>query len=245
MRFGPVPVADAEGAILAHALQLQGRRLKKGRLLSDDDIIAIREAGEEQVIVACLEADDVAEDEAAKRIAMALANDSVRAADAATGRVNFYAIETGCFGVSRPTVDRVNRIDPSVTLATLADGEYVREGRMVATIKIIPFCVKDTTLVDVETLLRNETAFSVSPIHVRKTALIATQLPSLKPGVMDKTARLLRQRLEKWGCSLVMEDRVAHETDALCRAICELAGDVDLLIIFGASAITDIDDVIP
>ena len=79
MKFGPVPVADAEGAILAHALQLQGRRLKKGRLLSDDDIIAIREAGEEQVIVACLEADDVAEDEAAKRIALALANDSVLA----------------------------------------------------------------------------------------------------------------------------------------------------------------------
>jgi xanthine/CO dehydrogenase XdhC/CoxF family maturation factor len=31
MKFGPVPVAEAEGAILAHSLRVAGRRLKKGR----------------------------------------------------------------------------------------------------------------------------------------------------------------------------------------------------------------------
>lgn len=245
MKFGSVPVAEAEGAILAHALQLPDKRLKKGRLLSSDDITAIREVGEEQVIVARLEPDDVVEDEAAKRIASALTNKSVRAADAVTGRVNFYAAQTGCFSVSCSVVNNLNRVDPSVTLATLADGEFVQEGRMIATVKIIPFSVKDKTLAEVETLLKAETAFSVSPVQVHKTGLIATQLPSLKPSVMDKTAGLLQRRLEKWDCSLVAEIRVAHETGALRQAICEMAGDVDLLIIFGASAITDIDDVIP
>ena len=34
MRFGPVPAAEAEGAVLAHSLAVGGLRLKKGRVLS-------------------------------------------------------------------------------------------------------------------------------------------------------------------------------------------------------------------
>jgi len=245
MKFGPVPVAEAEGAILAHSLKLPDKRLKKGRVLTGDDLVAIQEGGEEQIIVARLDPGDVAEDEAATRIAAALANEAVRVADAATGRVNFYAAGTGCFSASRTVVDSINRIDPSVTLATLADSEFVEEGRMVATVKIIPFAVKEETLGEVEALLGAHTAFSISPVQVRKVGLIATQLLSLKPSVMDKTARLLQQRLEKWGCALVTESRVPHETEALRHSIHEMSDKVDLLIVFGASAITDINDVIP
>ena len=75
MKFGPVPVFEAKGAILAHALQLPDQRLKKGRVLSVDDLAAIHATGEEQIIVARLEPGDVAEDEAAKRIKRVLWND--------------------------------------------------------------------------------------------------------------------------------------------------------------------------
>ena len=33
MRFGPVPLAEAEGAILAHSLTAGAVRLRKGRML--------------------------------------------------------------------------------------------------------------------------------------------------------------------------------------------------------------------
>src|SRR5438128_1850540 len=45
MRFGPVPVAEAEGAILAHSLRLGGAALKKGRALSAEDVALIAAAG--------------------------------------------------------------------------------------------------------------------------------------------------------------------------------------------------------
>ena len=52
MKFGPVPVDDAAGSILAHSLGVGGKRLKKGRILTNDDVNAIKEAGLAQVTVA-------------------------------------------------------------------------------------------------------------------------------------------------------------------------------------------------
>ena len=41
MNFGPVPVADAVGAILAHSVRLDGRRLRKGVVLTARDVSAL------------------------------------------------------------------------------------------------------------------------------------------------------------------------------------------------------------
>ena len=38
MKFGPVPVNEATGAILAHSRRLSERSIKKGHLLTDQDI---------------------------------------------------------------------------------------------------------------------------------------------------------------------------------------------------------------
>ena len=78
--------------------------------------------------------------------------------------------------------------------------------------------------------------------------LIATALPSLKPSVMDKTARVLARRLLLSESLLRREIRTAHSAEAVASAMKEslAKGDAQpLLVIFGASALTDFDDVIP
>ena len=62
MFFGDVPVAEAEGAILAHSVSLPGATFRKGRRLSGADIEALKAAGHDAVTVARLDAGDVAED---------------------------------------------------------------------------------------------------------------------------------------------------------------------------------------
>ncbi len=42
MIFAKVPVEEAEGAILAHYLNISSERLKKGLLLTADHIISLR-----------------------------------------------------------------------------------------------------------------------------------------------------------------------------------------------------------
>ncbi len=250
MKFGPVPLDGAKGAILAHALQLPDGRLKKGHVLGADDLATIAGTGVDTLIVARLEADDVAENDAAEQIAHALckaAGDAagMRTEPAFTGRVNFYATCDGTLSVSRETLNRVNRIDPAITVATLADTEFVRDGRMIATVKIIPFAVDKASLQAVREVLADSQGFSVHAALPCKVGLIATMLPSLKASVMDKTSRLLNDRLKVLGSSLVREERIAHDEQALASALTAMKDEVDVLVVFGASAITDILDVIP
>ena len=51
MKFGPVAVAEAEGAILAHSVRHAGGVLKKGTVLGAADIAALGEAGVAEVVV--------------------------------------------------------------------------------------------------------------------------------------------------------------------------------------------------
>ena len=73
MRFGETPVAQALGHVLAHGIRLPGGAMKKGRVLDAADLERLSAAGHETVVTASLEADDVAEDEAAEMLARALA----------------------------------------------------------------------------------------------------------------------------------------------------------------------------
>ena len=66
MRFGPVPLDQAEGKILGHNISGQdGRRaFKKGKPLSAVDVTALSQIGRKVVYVAEVESDDVGENDA-------------------------------------------------------------------------------------------------------------------------------------------------------------------------------------
>ncbi len=72
MKFGRVTLAQAQGAILAHAIALPGGKLSKGRVLDADDLAQLAQAGLAEVIVARPGPGDVLEDAAARRLAAAL-----------------------------------------------------------------------------------------------------------------------------------------------------------------------------
>ena len=116
---------------------------------------------------------------------------------------------------------------------------------MVATVKIIPYAVPrpalDAALQEAATPL-----IRIAPFARRRVAAISTTLPGLKPSVVAKTLDVLAQRLAPARASIVFEERVPHEAGALAEALRRaLAATPDIVIVFGASAISDRRDVIP
>lgn len=245
MKFGPVPVAQAAGAYLAHATEAGDVRLRKGRLLLANDVAALARAGVETVIAAMLEAGDIGEDEAAERIARALSVHGVDLKPAATGRVNIHARHDGVFVVSRPMITALNALDPGVTIATLAKFARVERGQMVATVKIIPFAVSDAIVRAAETKAGEGEAFAVHAFRPARVGLVQTRLATVKASVLDKTTRVTVERLARSHSTLVREIRCAHDEARVAAAIAELVDECDLVIAFGASAMTDPQDVIP
>jgi len=244
VKFGRLAVANGEGAILAHAIRQSGLALRKGEVLDAAQIDALRAAGIQTVIAATLEPGDIHEDEAARRLAARLAGDNVRLERAFTGRCNLLAEASGLVLVAADVIGAVNAIDEAITVATLTPYHPVAAGEMVATVKIIPFSVPGDALA--RALAGSVAgAVRVAPFRPMRIGVVSTLLPGLKPSVVAKTLLVLEARLAMAGATIATEIRARHETGALVEAIQVAARDADLVIVFGASAITDRRDVIP
>ena len=247
MKFGAVPVSKAQGATAVHSIRQGEVVLKKGTLIGPAEVAALTAAGIKEIVVARLEPGDVSEDEAAAGIAAAVKGAGARTDRAFTGRCNLFAESAGVLVIDRPAVDRLNRIDEAVTLATLPAFKPVVEGEMVATVKIIPFAVagaaRDQAIAEARAA---QPVIRVAPYTVRKIGIVSTLLPGLSPKVIDKTLKITAARIAPTGATIIAEKRVPHEQAALARAIDELlTAGAELVIVFGASAIADRRDVIP
>jgi molybdenum cofactor cytidylyltransferase len=247
MKFGAVPVKEALGATAVHSIRQGDLVLKKGTLIGPKEVEALGRAGVKEIVVARVEAGDVSEDQAAADIAAAIAGAGVRADRAFTGRCNLFADSAGVLVVEKDAVDRLNRIDEAVTLATLTAFKPVVEGEMIATVKIIPFAVdaraRDAAVAEAQ---KAKPVIRIAPYKVRKVGVVSTLLPGLSPKVVDKTLKITAQRLAPAGAAIIAEKRVPHAQAALSRAIGELLdAGAELVIVFGASAIADRRDVIP
>lgn len=246
MRFGPVPPAEAEGAVLAHSLMLGGRKLPKGRVLGADEVAALRAAGVTAVTVARLDPGDVGEDAAAERLARALVPDPAGArltlSPPHAGRVNFHATGRGIVEIDTAAVDALNRADPALTFATLAPFARVAEGTMVGTVKVIAYAVAGATL---------EEACRVAPgaIRVRPVALGSAGLILTTTGAPNdaKLARKGEQavaaRLAALGMTLAEVVEVPHDAAAIAAALGPLKGDMALILT--SAATSDLHDTAP
>ena len=241
MIFRQWPVDEAVGRVNAHTQKLEGRVIKKGAVLSVEDVHALKAAGIGSLFAVHLEETDVGENDAATQIAEAAAGLAVRLDPAATGRVNLFAEKAGILRCDASAIDAANAVHPDLTLATLPDHASVVEGEMVATVKVISFAAPREAVDAAKDAARR--SISVAAFRPHRVAMISTTLPSLKPSVIDKTERILRQRLEKAGATLMSHLQVPHDAGALAQGLRET--DADLTIVFGASAIIDRHDIVP
>ena len=243
MKFGPVPLTEAIGTILAHSIKAGTRKLRKGIVLTDEHVAVLHDAGQTEVTVARLEPGDCHEDEAARRLAAALAPDPVdaklRVTEAFTGRVNLLADGPGVAVLDLDALRRFNLVNPMITVATVPQYQQMGAGGMVATIKVISYAVPGADVLHAARLAQGAVRLAV-PIR-RSAGLIVTDIPG-GPG-NDKGIAAIRQRVEALGMELSDIRIVPHTLDAITSALPEVDGEV--VMILTGSATSDENDVAP
>ncbi len=244
MKFGKVAIDEAEGGILVHSLRHDGLVLKKGDSITREHIQALRQADISHVVIARLEEGDIGEDEAAAQAASALSGENIRVDEAFTGRANLFATCNGVLVAEPSLVDAINAVDEQITLATLPPWRNVVEGEMVATVKIIPFALPRALVARAIDAAAGQ-YIRIAPYKAMRVAVLSTKLPGLKTSTIDKTLRVMAERLAPAGAKITLDRRIGHDPDELAKAIAEAKNDADMIVVFGASAITDRRDVIP
>ena len=247
MKFGIFPTDDAEGVILAHTVITPAQRFKKSHVLTRVDVGHLKEAGITEVMGARLEDGDVGEDTGAHRLASCVSGRNIELTKAFTGRCNLVAASDGLLVVNEAHVNDINNVNEALTLATLPQYSRVTAGQTVATAKIIPFACRETDLRAAENAA--ETArdtICIHPFKSKKITLISTRLSETKESVLRKSADILEERLRRCRNRLTDHVQCGHTVSALTRELqTALNSGTQLVLIFGASAITDRGDIIP
>jgi molybdenum cofactor cytidylyltransferase len=243
MRFGPVPLSEAEGTILAHSVALPEGRLRKGCTLGPDEITQLGAIGLTEVIAARMDPDDLHEDAAALAIAQAIVPDPEAAGldlrPVGTGRVNLHARSAGVLEVLADRVNALNAVDPMITFATVPRWQRLAAGEMAATVKIISYGVAGSAVAAASRA--GTSALRLCPAQLLRVALVETHTdPDAKPLGADA----ITHRLAALGAGLSTHLHSPHREADLSATLASVA-EAELILILTASATSDPHDVAP
>ena len=239
MKFGPLALDHAQGAILAHSLTLDDGVLRKGRVLGVEDVARLKAAGIQTVTAAKLEPDDIAEDSAAATIGGHLTAPGLRLGTVFTGRVNLIADAAGIIRIDASAIAAHNAVDEGLTIATVPDLMRIETDQLVATVKVIPYALPQTVVGNGATAL-GKMPIQLHPFQGGAAHLVMTRTPGFKESLLTKGEAVVRARVEALGYDLKVTT-VAHEE----AAIADVLTPADLTLILGASATSDRADVAP
>jgi molybdopterin biosynthesis enzyme len=248
MQLVNLPIEQAIDAILVHNIvDADGRKaLSKGHRLTADDVDKLRALEITTVYVARLDADDVREDDAALRLAQAIAGDNIELSKAISGRVNFFATKTGLLKINRLALKRINELK-GITLATKPGYTLLTPRKMLATLKTIGLALPEATLRRAEDIVREcgKVIDIVAP-HIQRTAILLTGSDEGKQRTADTFLPPIRARIAELGGQVIADAYVNENAEAIAITLTGLLGaGAQLVIIAGETSVMDADDITP
>ena len=251
IRFGPVPLEQALGKRLGHDLVAPdgSRALRKGRILTSEDVALLRSLGRSVVYVAEPAADDIDEDAAALRLARAVLGEGLALTDATAGRISLKAEAAGILRTDRARVRRLNEIE-GVALATLPEDSAVRAGQTVAALKVIPFTLPEAAVRAGEASAEGGPLLRLDRLRPRSVTLVLSGAAAARERVLRGFEGPLRARVEALGSSIRAVDYVTVEEETGEAALADVLrrhveAGAELIILAGETAIMDRHDLVP
>lgn len=248
MKLVDAELQDALGGVLLHNIpDAQGHKaFHKGHRLDESDLNKLRALNRTRVYVGIFEDGDVSENEAAARVAQAVAGKHLTLSAIGTGRVNFFPATRGILKVNDAALDQINVLD-GITVATIPANAVVHEKKMVATVKTIGLAVPETTLRQVETIASQAgEVLGIVPLGQAQVAVILTGGAEARAGVEKTFAPAIRGRVEDLGGAIASIEYVDHAQAAIAAAIQRAQqANADCIILAGETSIMDASDVTP
>jgi molybdenum cofactor synthesis domain-containing protein len=250
-----VKVEDAIGMILPHDLtqilpgEFKGRLFRKGHQVTEADIPALLSIGKEHIYVMELQPGYLHEDEAALRMAKAIAGNDLKLTEPHEGKVNVKSAIHGLVKIDKAFVDSVNAID-EVVLSTIRSNTVVEAGASLVGTRVIPLIVDEAKVVEVERLAaarRDEgfTLLEVKPFRKLRVGVITTGSEVYKGRIKDKFGPVVKEKVTQLGSEVVDQRFALDDSEAIVGEIHALqALGVDLILVTGGMSV-DPDDRTP
>jgi molybdenum cofactor cytidylyltransferase len=252
MKFGPIPVQQAAGKVLAHNVPHANRRgaFRKGRPLTWLDVEALLKEGYDTVYTAELEPGDLDEDQAACRVAEAVTGEGLALLGASEGRVNLIARMDGVLRVDAERLERVNLVE-GVAIASQNSWKRVARGQIAAVVKIVPYGLPFERVEQAVQRAEGPNALiEMRELTPRRIGLLAFGQANRQENLLRSFRVPLEHRAERIGSHLEMLHYVPMSGQAdearLAEALTRLAGlGMEMIILAGETSTMDWNDLTP
>ncbi len=249
MKSRLVPVEEAVGMVIPHDIteirpgEFKGPAFRKGHVIQKEDIEHLKRLGKEHIYALELEEDELHEDEAAWRLARAVAGEGVSfSSEIKEGKVEFLAARTGLFKVDLEALYRLNLLG-DIILSTRHTDFWVHQGEPVAAGRAIPLVVKEDLLRQVEEISKGKGILSVRKPVVRKVGLVITGNEVYYGRVEDAFVPALRPKLTSLGLEVFPPRFTPDDRDFIRQTLEEtFAAGAEMILVTGGMSV-DPDDV--
>lgn len=228
------------GMVLCHDVEAGGQRVRKGQILSPADLALIGATAPHELHLIELEAGDVHEGEAGRRLAHATAGDGVDACDPSAGHWPLVAARRGILDVSVDALRRANAHD-GISIYTLFHGQIVDAGEHVARAKVAPLVLAERLVADAEAIAHSGSGLlRVRPFLPRRVGAVVVE--SLGERAMARFRDALAEKVAWFGSAMLEPSFVPPDESSLCDAIRDrMAAGADLLTLAGTKAMDPLD----
>ncbi|MET3291719.1 UNVERIFIED_CONTAM: molybdenum cofactor synthesis domain-containing protein [Brevibacillus sp. OAP136] len=250
--FKEVPVREAVGLVLPHDMtqilpgEFKGRLFKKGHVITEDDIEPLLSIGKEHIYILDMPENCLHENEAAERIAAAVAGPSLTKTEPYEGKISLKTPVLGLTKINEAAIHAINSLE-AIALATVETNQVVQPGGSVAATRIIPLIIEEERIVELEKLAATFASpiVDVIPFPKRRIGLVTTGSEVFGGRIADKFGPAIKAKVEAFG-SEVVEQRFAPDDKALIEREIRYFVDqqVDLILVTGGMSV-DPDDRTP
>ena len=246
-----IPVEQAQGMVLCHDItrivpgEGKGPAFRKGHIIEAEDIPSLLRLGKEHIYVWNLAEGLIHEDDAANRIAVAIAGSGVTLTQPCEGRINLLADRRGLLKINVQGLERLNSIE-EVTIATLHGDVLVSPGQMLAGTRVVPLVVGQERILQVEAVTSEVGPIvDVRPLRPLRVGVVTTGGEVYHGRIKDKFGPVLRHKFDDLGCSVLSQFIVPDDQAMTVRAIRQLVADgAEMIAVTGGMSV-DPDDLSP
>jgi molybdenum cofactor cytidylyltransferase len=241
----PSNTIPAEGMVshdVRNPLQRSEVLVRKGSLISAAEIDALLQRGVTELHVAVPALEDVGEDEAALRLAAAVAGAGVTFGQAHFGQVTLNSDVRGLLRVRADLLEKVNQHAGVLVMTSLADCA-ADIGAPLAVVKCAPLFLEERVLESVEELCASSRGVvAVDAFQPRRVAFIASE-ERVRGNAFERATSSLAQAVEWYGSAIEHVVRTQASTHSIAAAYRQVIRDGAELILAAGAAATDPLDV--
>ena len=251
MFFGKVKTELSLGGILSSSIEIYKNKNKikisKGTVINKNllDLLLLNKV--EHIKCAKLDDDEIDENlsvhEISKKI-IASKKSNIIIQDPKNGRCNLVSSVDGILTFQPNQLFSINSVTNDIGIASLKAFSKVKKNQIVASIKAIPFGIKKNNLQDIINVCQE--CFKILPFQKKNIHLIQTTNQNTRTKILEKTLEVTKDRLSSCGINKIVEKKCLHEIKSISLQLKKSIDEkADIILMFGASAICDINDVIP